>query len=197
MITTLQLIRHGETDWNREGRYQGLTDIPLNETGQRQASELAAAMADERWDVFATSPLIRCVQTATAVATAEGVPLDQLIEDARLVERDQGIAEGMLIADRLREIPGDTWEGLESPDAAADRGLAALHDLIATHAGKRILVFTHGGIINAMLTRISGGEIGTGKTPIRNTGRTDLSYDGGHWTWGRVSDIAHLSQPPL
>ena len=69
-VTTICLVRHGETDWNLHRRYQGWEDIPLNETGRGQAQVVALAIAGEEWDAIVASPLSRAYATAQAIATA-------------------------------------------------------------------------------------------------------------------------------
>ena len=67
-MTELYLVRHGETDWNRQRRIQGLTDIPLNETGRRQARDTGMLLRRRRWDGVFSSPLSRAVETASIIA---------------------------------------------------------------------------------------------------------------------------------
>jgi broad specificity phosphatase PhoE len=74
----------------------------------------------------------------------------------------------------------------------AERAMAALDRIVARHAGQRVLVGCHGGLINAVLTRISNGEHGTGITIILNTARTTILHDGAAWTVETVTDASHL-----
>lgn len=190
--THIQLIRHGETDWNIQNRYQGTSDIPLNATGRAQAAALAAAMQGEAWDHIASSPLSRAMETACAVAGAVGIAEDAIVPDPRVMERGYGKAEGLTIPEREKIWPEGNWPGLEPWEDVARRGMHAVNDLARDHAGGRVIVVCHGGLINAVLATISHGEVGTGKSVILNTSRTDLFHDGHAWTIGAISDAAHL-----
>lgn len=188
----IQLIRHGETDWNVELRYQGTSDIPLNELGRRQAAALANAMQGESWDHIVASPLSRAMETARAVAGAIGYPDDDIVPDRRVMERAYGEAEGLTLEEREKVWPEGDWPGLEPWEDVARRGMETINDLAKEHQGQRILVVCHGGFINSLLATISHGEVGTGKTVIINTSRTDLFHDGEMWTIGEISATPHL-----
>ena len=84
-------VRHGQTDWNRAGRMQGILDIPLNEKGLEQARETARLLKDEQFDAVYLSPLLRTRQTAQIICEGRRVPM---IEERRLIERDMGEFEG-------------------------------------------------------------------------------------------------------
>jgi probable phosphoglycerate mutase len=149
--TTLVLIRHGETDWNVEGRYQGQADPPLNARGLAQAHELAAKLRDVGLDVLYTSPLRRALQTARVVADALGL---RLHVEPRLMEIHQGDWQGRLrdeIAARYPELfrrwLTEPWSvtppGGESLSQVQARVYAALDDILARHPGQRIGLVTH------------------------------------------------------
>lgn len=190
--THINLIRHGETDWNVEHRYQGSTDIPLNDLGRKQAKWLADSMRDESWDVIYSSPSMRAFDTAKAVAAAIGIDEEAIIRDRRLMERGYGEAEGLTLPEREAKWPEGEWPGLESWEEVAERTMKTLHSAVQDNLGKRILIVCHGGVINAILATISEGEIGTGKTVIDNTSRTTLDVTGDLWTIGDVNNIDHL-----
>jgi len=137
-VTTLLLVRHGETDWNAERRWQGHADVPLNDRGRAQAHALAEELADERIDAIYTSDLSRARETAEIVAARIGVPV---AVDADLREIDVGPLEG-LTTEEAKEFAG--WQG-EPTEAHANRILAALRRVAALHEGGRVLVVTHGG----------------------------------------------------
>lgn len=193
--TTFDLIRHGETDWNVRGLYQGSSDIPLNDNGRDQARQLADGMSGEQWDVIVSSPLSRAMDTAKAAAGAIGIAEDDIIPDARVQERNYGAAEGMTIEEREHVWPEGDWPDLETWEDVAKRGMEALFEYAAKFPGKRIIIVAHGGLINSVLATISDGEVGTGKTPIQNTGRTQITLDGETWTWGEISVVDHLEVP--
>jgi uncharacterized phosphatase len=188
--TRICLVRHGETDWNFQGRYQGTTDIPLNAEGRRQAALLAEAMDGEAWDAIVSSPLQRAMDTARAIAAAVG--LTEIAQDADLMERGYGEAEGLTLAEREVKWPGGEWPGLEDWEDVAIRTMDAMRRVARAHPGERVLVVCHGGVINSILAVVSGGEIGTGKTTIVNTSRTMLDIEGTDWTIVSVNDVSHL-----
>ncbi len=91
--THLGLFRHGQTDWNINFLLQGVTDIPMNETGIEQIKLAAKAIKAEDWDVILTSPLTRAKQTAEIIASENG--FSEIIEQQLLIERSFGEAEGL------------------------------------------------------------------------------------------------------
>ncbi len=190
--TTICLVRHGETDWNLNRRYQGWEDIPLNETGQEQAQLVAEAIArGPRWDAIFSSPLSRALETARAIAGLSG--FDRIVEDPDLRERSYGEAEGMTADEREAAWPGLVeWPGLEQLDVMTARAMGALERVAERHAGERALVVAHGGLINAVLHQVSAGEVGTGITIILNTARTTLLRNGVGWEIETVTDASHL-----
>jgi len=100
-VTTLLLVRHGETNWNAERRWQGHADVPLNDRGRKQARTLAEQLAGERIDVIYTSDLSRARDTADAVGARLGV---EVVVDPDLREIDAGAIEG-LTAEEARPTP--------------------------------------------------------------------------------------------
>lgn len=193
-LTTICLVRHGETDWNATRRYQGWSDIPLNALGVEQAGIVARTIAGEEWDAIVSSPLARARKTAEAIAAALGI--EQIEEDADLRERGYGEAEGLTLEERELRWAGTEWPGLEPWDAMADRAIAALDRIAVRLAGQRVLVICHGGLINAVLTRVSDGEHGSGITIILNTTRTTIIHDGESWSVETVTDASHLEAAP-
>src|SRR5690625_4440025 len=122
-ITTICLIRHGETDWNAQGRIQGRTDIPLNSLGIQQAKECRDFLIDSDWDVMITSPLQRAKQTAEIIN--EGLKLP-LIEMKDFVERSFGDAEGMTLKEREEKFPNRNYPNQEERSALNERVIAGI-----------------------------------------------------------------------
>ena len=152
-MTTILLARHGETDWNAEGRVQGHTDRPLNEAGIEQAQELAEELADERIDAVYASDLARALDTARAVAEPRGLSVTPLIG---LRERNFGTWEGLLdeeILERFPEAQTGPWGDDETPEQLEERVFEALFQIAASHQGGQVLVVSHGGPMRAMLRR--------------------------------------------
>jgi len=154
--TTVLLARHGESDWNVEGRWQGHTDRPLTERGHRQAAALAEELADAELDAVYTSDLRRASETAAPVAERHGLPLHRV---RALREVDVGSWAGLTreeVAARFpaayrRWLDGDAgWDDGESYERMAARVVAGVAELASRHAGGRILVVSHGGVIRAL-----------------------------------------------
>lgn len=193
MTSEVVLIRHSETDWNVARRYQGTSDRPLTELGERQAEALADSMKGEEWDAIISSPLQRAWNTALPIADALGMGSDLLVPDPRLMERDYGVAEGFTIDERLKHYPGDVWEGLESHEDLEQRSVSAIEDYIHRFPNQRLLMVTHGTWINSVLEVLSSGEFGHGKSVILNTSRTFLTRTANGWEVGEVGVADHLS----
>lgn len=145
-------MRHGQTDWNREGLVQGRTDIALNDTGRQQARE-AAAQFDElgdTWDVIVSSTLQRAVETAQIVATVLGVPYAGGRE--MLVEQNYGDAEGSLVSELPVKWPGRQFPGGEPDADVGRRGIRALDELIDEFPDQRVLAVSHGALIRRLIS---------------------------------------------
>lgn len=150
-MTRLVLIRHGETDWNVEGRYQGQADPPLNERGLAQARRLAEELRDVGLEVLYTSPLRRAAQTARVLAEALGLTLHF---EPRLMEIHQGEWQGrlwseiaVLYPDLYRRWQSEPWTvtlpGGESLAQVQERVYAALDDILPRHQGQCVGLVTH------------------------------------------------------
>ena len=149
----LYLVRHGETDWNRQHRIQGLTDIPLNDTGREQARRAGRLLASRDWDAVVSSPLQRALETATIIADELGLPAPTT--DDQLVERNYGEAEGLDFDELNRRFPEDApVPGRERRSAVRKRAMAALLRIAATHPDESVLVVAHGGLIRAVLRAV-------------------------------------------
>ena len=159
-MTTLLLVRHGETDWNADGRLQGQTDRPLSDYGRRQARELAEELADEELEAIYSSDLTRARQTAEIVGERLGLPVAL---DPDLREKDWGTWEGLTAVERDRvEFVG------ESTEAHQERMLRALREISARHPGARpVLVVTHGG----SMRRVQTAAMGMALPVVENCGR--------------------------
>jgi alpha-ribazole phosphatase len=164
-MTELLLIRHGETDWNVEGRYQGQSDVPLNDRGRAQAKKLSAQLEGTQLDAIYSSDLARAKDTAEILAEVTGAPL---VLDPRLREIHQGLWEGMLFQDiqqkyaeafdRRKQDPlkvappeGETVGQLRA------RVLAALKDILQTHPHGRVALVSHG--LSLALIRVEMKEL--------------------------------------
>src|SRR6476646_1743167 len=167
-MTTLLLVRHGETDWNAEGRLQGHTDRPLSDYGRRQARRLAEDLEGEELEAIYSSDLARARETAEIVGERLGLPT---LLDPDLREKDWGTWEGLNSVERDRvEFVG------ESTEAHRDRILDALRRISERHPGDgRVLVVTHGG----SMRRVRTAALGWALPVVENCGRWLCSYEDG------------------
>jgi probable phosphoglycerate mutase len=177
--TELILIRHGETDWNRELRFQGHIDVPLNDIGHEQARRLGLRLAGEPVQQLISSDLLRTQQTAAPAALQLGL---DIVTTTSLREQNFGIAEG-LRADELQQLHPRAWEDWlefredhampqgESPIDFHARAIAALGRIATEHAGLRVLVVTHGGVLDMVWRTVHGlGLNGPRRSDIPNAG---------------------------
>lgn len=187
-ITTIHLIRHGETDWNIKRIYQGTSDIPLNATGLQQAATLGAWLAanplEYRGTAVIASPLQRAFVTAEAIAAAREIA--EIIPEPDVMERAYGVAEGYTLQERLERWSGDDWEGLEPWENVALRAQRAIDRVLATRPGETTFVVCHGGFINAVI-----GSLGHDPKIIVNTSITTITHDGTGWTLGSFNETPH------
>lgn len=166
------LIRHGQTDWNLVKRLQGREDVPLNDAGRAQSEKLAeyfskATALGLSVGAVCASPLSRAYETASCIARKIGAET-KVCE--RLIERDYGSLSGLTVEERRKNFPrGEKQAGdVESVPASAARMLDAFDDMLELSARRTAIGVSHGGIINAVFSRLSFGDIGTGKTLTQN-----------------------------
>jgi probable phosphoglycerate mutase len=168
-MTRLILIRHGQTDWNVEGRYQGQVDIPLNEHGREQAAQIARALSGANLAAIYASDLARAGETAKALAEAAGL---QVRVDPRLREINQGRWEGRLFDEIRAEYPEELKRRRENPLAFAppggetvgqvkERVLAAIADVVHRHPTQSVAIVSHG--LALALVRAYYGDYPAGK----------------------------------
>lgn len=163
----IYFVRHGETQWNRERRLQGQTNIPLNENGRKAAELSREGIKDITFDIAYTSPLDRARETAEILLRGRNI---QIIEDSRLKEISFGSGEGINIVELTEHkraplyqficepehyIPSSDAESLE---ALSRRCQSFLHDVIIPCEGKyeTILVATHGALICSLISYLEG-----------------------------------------
>jgi broad specificity phosphatase PhoE len=161
-VTTILLARHGESDWNAAGRWQGHADRPLTAAGREQAELLAGALAGERLDAAYASDLRRAWETAEIAVAQQGLDVVRLYE---LREVDVGSWSGLTRVEVEKRFPdgvrrwqsGRTgWSGGESYEEMARRVVAAVRRIAAGHEGGRVLAVSHGGSIRAVKAQALG-----------------------------------------
>ena len=158
MKTKLVLIRHGETAWNAEHRIQGQLDIPLSPLGILQSARLAECLSNEPIDAVYSSELSRAWLTAAPLAARLGL---DVIAEPRLRERSFGVFEGLTLVEIAARYPAEfaqwrardlAWrpEGGENGQQLIDRVLAAATDIAARHAGRTVVLVSHGGVLDVV-----------------------------------------------
>ena len=161
LVTTLLLVRHGETDWNREGRWQGHSDTHLNEIGREQSERVAREL--DGVGVMYASDLARARETADIIARRLDLPVRL---DARLRERFFGAWEGLTAAEietdfrdaQLRWLAGEGpgADDAEPFEAFGRRVEAALEEILERHPDETVLIVAHGGTIRVIHAFASG-----------------------------------------
>ena len=151
------LVRHGQTDWNAEGRWQGHEDIPLNELGREQAQFAALLLAKYEWAKVFSSPLQRALETAQIIATAIDISKKpKILDDLR--ERHMGEASGLTKEERQEKFPDGVVSDAEDLEEVAERGITALNTIAEEHSEENVIVVAHGGIIRAILRSLLGDK---------------------------------------
>ncbi|GAB3625168.1 histidine phosphatase family protein [Pandoraea terrae] len=206
--TSLTLIRHGETDWNRAKRIQGHTDIPLSEEGVRQAGQLGARIAHDVathgsvFDRVLSSDLMRAAQTAEPVARACGLTVECT---ERLRERSYGVFE-TLVVDEIKAQHAEAYAHWQSrdPDFVIPGGesltgfytrVTAYADFLVRHyQGLRVALVAHGGVLDCFYRLATNLALSEPRTyPLLNASVNRLEFDGTSWhvrSWGDVSHLA-------
>lgn len=204
------LIRHGETDWNVERRLQGHLDTPLNAEGRRQAAALGKVLSGEALDAVISSDLARAVQTAEAIAAAQG---KRVRIEAGLRERCYGAFEGLTyeeISERYPEAYA-AWRahdedarfppGKNVAETLREFSARAIGSLIRSgmreNSGK-IAVVSHGGVLDCVYRAAAGIGFGPPRDfGIFNAGINRLSLEGGSLRIVRWGDVSHLASETL
>lgn len=205
--TTLYLVRHGQSAGNAEGRFGGHSATPLSELGLHQARLTAKALVKERITAIYSSDLKRAMQTAQALATVTGLP----VNGTRVFrERNVGVLEGLTFDEAEKEFPGD-YQALvdrnvahiitsgESYRQLVDRAAVAVEEILTKHHGGRIAIFAHTGTICYLTLHLMGAlNADTVCTPwivTSNCGINKFEFRGrDNLRVLSLNDTRHLSQ---
>ncbi|QNK69322.1 histidine phosphatase family protein [Variovorax sp. PAMC26660] len=177
--TDIILIRHGETAWNRELRFQGHADVPLNDIGHEQARRIGLRLAGETAQHLISSDLMRAQQTAAPAALQLSLPV---VTSAALREQFFGVVEGMR-SDEIQSLHPRAWEewlefredhAMPEGETAREfhaRIIAALGGIAAAHTGQHLIVVTHGGVLDMVWRTAKGLSLsGPRQSDIPNAG---------------------------
>ena len=184
--TRLLVLRHGQTDWNAQQRFQGRADVPLNDVGRRQAEAARVALADVHVDAVYSSPLSRALDTATIVRPGAAVRTDP-----RLMEIDVGSWAGLTWDEVKAGMPdyeakyanGVDFRRSPEGETLADvvaRGLPAMEEIAAAHADGTVLIVAHGLLLNRVINALLGlqGRVLGG---LGNAHFSELGHAHGAW----------------
>ncbi|MDP0495023.1 MAG: histidine phosphatase family protein [Verrucomicrobiota bacterium JB024] len=204
-MTRVIIIRHGETEWNLQARYQGQHNSPLTARGVAQAEAVGQRLAGVRLDAIISSDLQRAVDTADRIAAPHADVTR--FTDARLRERDFGKLTAMTKAEALEKYPEEEKSylshdpdyripGGESLRDVYDRTAAALDEWAARYDNRTLCVVTHGGALGQFLRYVLGIPLNHKRAyKFVNCAYTEFSWEAGHWllhTWGDTHHLAAL-----
>lgn len=198
----LILIRHGETDWNRLGRCQGIADIELNDNGKKQAREVAHSLKDHKISAIYSSHLKRAFETAEHIARHHGLTVRV---EPNLHEMNQGDLEGLSFPD-IRDRYADVlkkWrespETLRIPNGESllevqERAWGVLEKVHNNHIGETVVAVSHNLTIITLLCKISGvGLKGFRDFHIQATSKNIIVSEDGTLRIEVINDVSHLS----
>ncbi|HEX9672264.1 MAG TPA: histidine phosphatase family protein [Burkholderiales bacterium] len=202
--TTLIVIRHGETAWNREKRMQGTTDTPLSDVGREQARALGRRLAGHAFAALYTSDLARAWDTARAISEHTG---REAVADPRLQERRFGIFEGLTAEEIVARYPEEharfasrdpdyAVPGGESARSFTERCIGCLAEIAGCHPGGEVVVVTHGLVLDSLYRAAHGLDHGARRpVPLINASLNIFGYGYGRGAWRLElwGDISHLA----
>lgn len=205
MSLRLVLVRHAQTDWDRERRFQGRRDTPLSEAGRGQVEAVARLLANERLAAVWTSPLGRARETAAAIATPQGLPVR--FEDA-FTEMRFGQWEGLTADEVSIRFPALYRAWLETPHLVSlpgaetlaevrERTLGGLEDLREAHDGQTVCLVTHG--ITSRILILAALGLGLDRIwslQISSTGISELEFREDWAAVHRMNVLVHLERLP-
>lgn len=209
--TELLLVRHGEADSNRDGRFGGWSPVPLTERGRRQAAAAAAELVTRAPTAVITSDVVRAAETAAPIAAALGV---EARPEPGLRERSLGIFDGLAFTEAEARYP-ELWQRLVARDASVlpdgaepaevvfARVSGAIARICADHSGQRVVVVTHGLALFHAFSYVCGLGVPRPDAPVfvlvDNASITHLEHrasrrepGGDRWRILSINDTAHL-----
>ncbi|MEO8606732.1 MAG: histidine phosphatase family protein [Chloroflexota bacterium] len=200
-IERILLIRHGQTDWNVEGRWQGYEPVPLNQEGWTQAKMVAQSMRGRLVGSIVSSDLPRAYETASAIGHVLGL---EPRADERWREFNMGIFQGNTRDEIIRKFP-DEWHGFQSdywdfhiPSGESRRMLqnriyGAWQALLESAVGPEVVVVSHGGSLKTLLLRLFPDFPGIDGVHLGNTSITTLERVPHGWHPAQVASVEHLA----
>ena len=201
--TRLIIIRHGETEWNLEGRIQGHLDSPLTESGRAQAEAIAGRLCEVEVKALYSSDLGRAYATAQIVSDKTG---QDIIIDKRLRELNLGKFEGLTEEEVRKRFPEEyrylknaapdyIYPEGESKRQFSLRVISCLEELMGKHLGDQIVVITHGGALSRLIRYTLGMPVvGSNEYKVCNAALNVFSYQNKRWQLEIWGDLSHLTE---
>ena len=201
-LSHIHFIRHGETTWNNERRWQGQIDTPLSERGVAQAQALGEYLRGRAISTVYTSDLARARVTAETIAKVLDVPIQA---DMRWREMNVGILQGLTHPEIVERYPQhldglrDNWwdyevEGAETRRVMLARLRAAFEEIAASAPGPEAAIVSHGGTIRVLMHHLFPDIPETLTKPIQNTSLTTIMRDGDGWRLLLLAETPHLNE---
>ena len=199
--TQLIIVRHGETEWNLNGRIQGHLDSPLTKSGRAQAEAIASRLQAIEINALYSSDLGRAYATAQIISNKTG---HHILTDKRLRELHLGKFEGLTEGEVRKQYPDEfvylrnaeldyIYPGGESKGQFSARLISCLEELMEKHYGGQILVITHGGALSRLMRHALGlPVVGSNKYKVCNAAFNVFSYDDGRWQLEIWGDLSHF-----
>jgi probable phosphoglycerate mutase len=207
--TEIIVIRHGETEWNVQRRFQGHGDSPLTELGELQAQAVAESLRGSTVHAIYSSDLPRALRTAEAVARAAWSADETsrpFLTDRRIRERHHGVFEGLSTAEIETRYPGEIERyRAGDPDYAMPEGeslnrrharvVEFFEEVAARHRGERVVAVTHGGVLDSLFRHVAGVPVGPPRTfELPNAARNVFRREPHRWllvSWGEVVEVEY------
>jgi broad specificity phosphatase PhoE len=197
----LMLVRHGETEWNVQRRYQGQSDVPLSELGRRQAELVAERLAGQAFDAVYASDLKRAWETAAFIAEKRNL---KVLPELRLRELKFGILEGLTFEEAEEQYPdmvaawledfNNTPQGAETIDLFNARVVSLLDELKSKHDNEVVLLVGHGGSLSEILRVVLGlSRERRWFINMENASLSEILIAEDYVAVNRLNDVCHLS----
>jgi broad specificity phosphatase PhoE len=197
----LMLVRHGESEWNAQRRYQGQSDVPLSALGRRQAERIAERLAGVKMDAVYASDLVRAWETASPIAEKNGL---KVFSEPRLRELKFGVLEGLTFDEAQAQYPEmiAAWledfnhppDGAETIDLFNTRILSLLNDLKEKHDEQVVLLIAHGGSLSEILRVVLGlSREKRWYLEMENASLSEVLIAENYVSLKRLNDTCHLS----
>ena len=197
----LMLVRHGQTEWNVQRRYQGQSDVPLSAFGRRQAALLAERLASQKIDAVYASDLERSRETAMLIAEKHAL---NVTPEPRLRELKFGVLEGLTFDEAQIQYPGmiTAWmedfnrppQGGETIDLFQARILSLLDDLKQRHDEQVLLLVGHGGSLSEIVRAVLGlSREKRWYIEMENGSLSEVLIDEEYVSLKRLNDMCHLA----